>query len=82
MSNHLQLNMQDWKLDDHESPLQESQHTPAAEPVMLRAIEEALQRGAENSDPTWLASLAIHLQANSGLASLTDTSQLSPSRTV
>ena len=58
MGDHLQLNLQDWRLDDHELPLPESQHTPATEPVMLRASEEALQRGAENGDPTWLAPLA------------------------
>ena len=49
MGNHLQLNLQDWRLDDHELPLPESQNTPAAEPVMLRAIEEALQIGAETA---------------------------------
>ena len=69
MGDHLQLNLDDWKLDDLEPPPPEIQHTPAAEPFMLRAIEEAVQRGAESNDPTWLASLATLLQANSGLRS-------------
>jgi hypothetical protein len=47
MGDHLRLNLDDWKLDDQELPPPEIQHTPAAEPFMLRAIEEAVQRGAE-----------------------------------
>ena len=63
MGDHLQLNLDDWKLDDLEPPPPEIQHTPA-EPFMLRAIEEAVQKGPESNNPTWLASLATLLQAN------------------
>ena len=42
--------LQSWIPTEDESPSPERRRTPSAEPVMLRAIEDALQRGAEESD--------------------------------
>ena len=60
--------LQSWSPTEHESPSPERRRTPAAEPIMLRAIEDALQRGAEESDYRWLSWLATHLQTASGLS--------------
>jgi hypothetical protein len=41
----------------------ESKQAPAAQPGMLKALENAMEAAAENGDPTWLALLASWLQA-------------------
>ena len=45
----------------------ECKQAPAAQPSMLKALEEALEAAAESGDPTWLALLARWLQANANL---------------
>ena len=40
-----------------------SKQAPAAQPGMLKALENAMEAAAENDDPTWLALLASWLQA-------------------
>ena len=67
MVEQLQLDLDGWKPDNLEPPPLEMQHIPAAEPFMIRAIEKAVQVGAESDDPIWLARLATLLQVNSGL---------------
>ena len=41
----------------------ESKQAPAAQPGMLKALENAMEAAAESGDPTWLALLASWLQA-------------------
>jgi hypothetical protein len=72
MCKNLQLG---WPIDKVEKPDvkrssligMECKQAPAAQPGMLKALEEAMEAAAESGDPIWLAFLASWLQAMANL---------------
>ena len=72
MCKNLQLG---WPIDKVEKPDikkvsligMECKQAPAAQPGMLKALEDTMEAAAETDDPTWLALLASWLQAMANL---------------